>query len=84
MFSYVPYSSRGETGKKSVTVIVPATATDWDGIIDTYSGAEKTGGTYWGEGFRGRGWEKGAYVDDEYYSVVNENISLTIKREDTP
>jgi hypothetical protein len=69
-------------GTKSVTVIVPATATDWSGKTGSFTNAENTtGGPHWGEGFRGKGWTSGgAYVDSEY-AIVNENINLTITAE---
>jgi hypothetical protein len=70
------------TGAKSVIVKVPDN-TAWSGIIGgSFTGPENTGGTYWGEGFRGKGWESGAYGSGSAYgisSAVNENITLTIQ-----
>jgi hypothetical protein len=66
------------TGTKSVTVKVPSGADAWTGKTGSFTDAENTtGGPYWGEGFRGKGWTgDGAYVDG---GTVNENISLTIE-----
>jgi hypothetical protein len=72
MFSFVT----GDT--KIVTITVPDNAA-WSGIIGgSFTGAENTtGGPHWGEGFRGKGWESGAYPASP--GTVNEHITLTIQ-----
>jgi hypothetical protein len=78
MFYDIPNTGFGENGTKAVIVKVPTEAAGYAAALPaTYAGAENTdGGPYWGEGFRGKGWESGAY---SAYSTVNENISLTIQ-----
>jgi hypothetical protein len=72
MFTYI-------TDPKSVTVKVPNNAA-WSGIIGgSFTGPEDTGGTYWGEGFRGKGWNSGGVYASGGSSSVNANISLTIE-----
>jgi hypothetical protein len=62
---------------KTVTVKVPVGAAGYaESLPADYSGAENTsGGPYWGEGFRGRGWDGAAYLGD----TANSNVSLTIE-----
>jgi hypothetical protein len=75
MFNMVP-------GSKTVTVKVPAGEAAWNGQTGTFEGAENTiGGPYWGEGFRGIGWDNsgaGAYPAVNP-GMVFTNISLTVE-----
>jgi hypothetical protein len=72
MFDYV-------SGSKTVTVKVPVLATGYAASLPSaYTGAENNiGGPYWGEGFRGKGWESGAYPGTP--GTVNTRVSLTVE-----
>jgi hypothetical protein len=71
MFYGVPLY--GESGTKTVTVIVPGNPA-WNNIISAYNGASTVNDT-WGNAFRGGGWDGDTYLT----GTVNENISLTIQ-----
>jgi hypothetical protein len=58
---------------KTVTVRVPAGADYSEPLSVTYSGGEKPGGPFWGEGFRGKGWPY------DSSNTVNSSITLTIE-----
>jgi hypothetical protein len=71
------YMFRDVSVAKPVTVKVPSGADAWTGKTGTFSGAEKTGGPHWGEGFRGRGWTGGGAYQSS--GVVNIYINLKIE-----
>jgi hypothetical protein len=70
------YIFSGVNVTKAVTVKVPSGAGAWTGKTGTFSGAEKTGGPHWGEGFRGRGWTSGGAYEN---NGVNTYINLKIE-----
>jgi hypothetical protein len=71
MFDNVPYTAIGESGTKSVTVKVPASALASYGPSPTNTTADT-----WGNGFRGGGWNGTGMMDS---GKINENINLTIE-----
>ncbi|MDR3130375.1 MAG: leucine-rich repeat protein [Treponema sp.] len=72
MFDYVSAS-------KTVTVKVPAGATGYGTVPATYSGYDTT--ERWGNGFRGGGWENGAFSTNTGggASSISQNITLKIE-----
>jgi hypothetical protein len=65
----------GVSISKTVTVKVPAGATGYGKVPETYSGSDTT--ECWGNGFRGGGWNGSAFTD----SVIHINSYITLKIE---
>jgi hypothetical protein len=60
---------------KTVTIKVPANATGYGTIPQTYSGTDVN--ENWGNGFRGGGWANGEFYGGEA-SSINTNITLSV------
>jgi hypothetical protein len=65
---------------KTVTIQVPSNATGYASALPAeYKDTENTmGGPYWGEGFRGLGWESDNYTSADHSSDLNTSVTVNI------